>query len=375
MEKEKFSLKDHLFNKEKVEKIAHEIVQVYPDFQTKVFIKETITEFTRLELKDRIRHIRSMLRKYLPDNYQEAIEIILKSLPQELDKNNTDGDFGDFIYAPYGDFVANYGLDKENLEVSFDALYEITKRFSCEDAIRPFIINHEKITMKKLALWSRDTNYHVRRLCSEGSRPNLPWSQKINLTPEQSINILENLYNDSTRYVTRSVANHLNDLSKKYPEVVVNQLRQWEKKSKNKEEFLYLKKHALRTLIKKGDPSAFKLLGFTTDLAITVSNLEHSKSVSLNSYAEFSFTLQSLTESDLVIDYLIQSPDSKGNQTKKKVYKLTHIKAQASKNYLVAKKHFFRTGMTTRTWNLGIYTIIIQINGAQYSTFTFELKK
>ncbi len=375
MEKEKFSLKDHLFNKEKVEKIGYELSQVYPAFQTKGFIKETIAEFPNLELKDRIRHIRTMLRKHLPGPYPEAMGIILASLPQALDENNTDGDFGDFIYAPYGDFVASYGLNKENLETSFNALYEITKRFSCEDAIRPFIINHEKVAMKKLVQWTRDANYHVRRLCSEGSRPSLPWSQKINLTPDQSISILRNLYNDPTRYVVRSVANHLNDLSKKHPEVVINQLKEWEKKVKNKEEFLYLKKHALRTLIKQGNPSAFGLLGFTTDLVIIVSNLEHSKSVSLNSYAEFSFTLQSLTESDFVIDYLIQSPDSKGNQTKKKVYKLTHIKAQASKNYLVTKKHFFRTGMTTRTWNIGIYTIIIQINGVEYSKFNFEVKK
>jgi 3-methyladenine DNA glycosylase AlkC len=375
MIKEKFSLKDHLFNKEKVEKIAYELSQVYPAFQTKDFIQETIVEFPNLELKDRIRHIRTMLRKHLPGPYPEAMGIILASLPQALNESKTDGDFGDFIYAPYGDFVASYGLNKENLETSFNALYEITKRFSCEDAIRPFIINHEKVAMKKLVQWTRDANYHVRRLCSEGSRPSLPWSQKINLTPDQSMSILRNLYNDPTRYVVRSVANHLNDLSKKHPEVVINQLKEWEKKNNNKEEFLYLKKHALRTLIKQGNPEAFKLLGFTTELNITVDNIKHSETVVLNSHVDFSFTLQTPEPSQLVIDYLVLSPDSKGNQTKKKVYKLTNIKVLACEKYTVSKKHFFRTGMTTRTWNTGIYTIIIQINGVEYSKFNFEVKK
>ncbi len=375
MEKEKFSLKDHLFNKEKVEKIAYELLQVYPAFQTKDFIQETIVEFPNLELKDRIRHIRTMLRKQLPDSYPEAARIILASLPQALDENNTDGDFGDFIYAPYGDFIASYGLDKENLETSFNALYEITKRFSCEDAIRPFIINHERVAMKKLVQWTHDTNYHVRRLCSEGSRPSLPWSQKLSLTPEQSMSILGNLYNDPTRYVVRSIANHLNDLSKKHSEAVINQLKEWEKKTKNKEEFLYLKKHALRTLIKQGNSEAFKLLGFTTELDIIIDNLKHPETVTLNSYIDFSFTLQTPEYSQLVIDYLVLSPDFKGNQTKKKVYKLTNIKVLACEKYTISKKHFFRTGMTTRTWNTGIYTIIIQINGVEYSKFNFEVKK
>ena len=40
--KEKFSLKDALYNPTKVQKIAAEIKAVYPDFQQEIFEKEVL---------------------------------------------------------------------------------------------------------------------------------------------------------------------------------------------------------------------------------------------------------------------------------------------------------------------------------------------
>ena len=154
------------------------------------------------------------LKKYLPADYAEAVNILLKALPEPLNENRTDDDFGDFIYAPYSDFVAHYGCIEANLAFSLAALKEMTKRFSAEDAIRYFINAFPKETLKTLYAWTSDSNYHVRRLCSEGTRPKLPWSQKINIPPEDALPILHALFADKTRYVTRSVANHLNDIAK-----------------------------------------------------------------------------------------------------------------------------------------------------------------
>ena len=187
MQQEKFSLKDHLFNAEKVAFLANAILTVYPSFEKKAFEKEIMEAFPQLELKERIAHIRQCLRKYLPSDYRKAVAVILKALPLPLNENLNDDDFGDFIHAPYNDFVAHYGCDAENLTFSLAALKEMTKRFSAEDSIRFFINAFPNETMKTLLEWTKASNYHVRRLCSEGSRPKLPWSQKINITVETAL--------------------------------------------------------------------------------------------------------------------------------------------------------------------------------------------
>ncbi len=102
-------LKDQLFNLEKITKLANEIKIVYPKFKKDKFISEAITKFPELELKQRIYHIKDLLNKFLPFSYKDALAIILKALPKELNLNKTDNDFGDFIYAPYSEFVTSFG--------------------------------------------------------------------------------------------------------------------------------------------------------------------------------------------------------------------------------------------------------------------------
>jgi 3-methyladenine DNA glycosylase AlkC len=245
-------LKDIYFNHNKIDKLADEILLVYKDFDSVNFIKETVSEFPRLELKQRIFHITNMLYKYLPTNYLEAIKIIEKALPKELNNDLSDGDYGDFIYAPYSEYVALYGLEKRYLKESLQLLEKITKRFSAEFAIRHFWNNHQKITYKHFLKWSKNKNYHVRRLASEGSRPRLPWGKNISLDYRETEIFLDNLFYDKTRYVTRSVANHLNDISKFDPDFVLQKLSAWERSHKqNKKEMTYIRKHATRTLRKR----------------------------------------------------------------------------------------------------------------------------
>lgn len=71
-------------------------------------------------------------------------------------------------------------------------------------------------------------NQHQKRLTSEGLRPKLPWAIGITLDYREGAKPLENLYYDSGRYVTRSVANHLNDISKMEPSYVLSRLNEWQ---------------------------------------------------------------------------------------------------------------------------------------------------
>jgi hypothetical protein len=59
--KEKFSLKDHLFNETKVTYLANLLEKNIKDFDKESFIKEICNEFPKLELKQRITHIAFIL--------------------------------------------------------------------------------------------------------------------------------------------------------------------------------------------------------------------------------------------------------------------------------------------------------------------------
>ncbi|OYY54934.1 MAG: DNA alkylation repair protein, partial [Sulfurovum sp. 28-43-6] len=191
-----------------------EIKAVFEEFKQEMFEEAVLSRFGELELKERIYHIRDMLSVYLPDDFEHATKLLLASLPQELDSSKTDDDFGDFIYAPYGEFIAYHGCCESYVDVSLGALREVTKRFSVEYAIRDFINVFPDETLKMLEACARSPHYHERRLASEGLRPKLPWGKKITLKYTSALGVLEVLFTDKTRFVTRSVANHLNDLSK-----------------------------------------------------------------------------------------------------------------------------------------------------------------
>src|SRR5215212_11229225 len=103
-------LKDQLFNQAKVKQIADEIQRVYPQFDKNSFAESILERFPHLELKERIAWISENLHAFLPTDYREATSILLASLPPPNDNTKTDNDFGDFIYAPYAEFVAKNGV-------------------------------------------------------------------------------------------------------------------------------------------------------------------------------------------------------------------------------------------------------------------------
>jgi len=141
-----------------------------------------------------------------------------------------------------------------------NAQYELTKRFSSEFSIRQFLIQEQERTLAQLLKWVSDPNPHVRRLCSEGSRPRLPWAKRIPsfmVNPNPVLPILEILKDDQSLYVRRSVANHLGDIAKDHPDLVFEICEWWLAGSSN--EIRWLIRHALRHPAKKGDRVALKI--------------------------------------------------------------------------------------------------------------------
>src|SRR3989338_1506138 len=227
-----FLLKDMLFNEAKVRMLAAELQAGNPNFPKTAFIKKVVSAFPGQELMERIAGIRDTLFEFLPQDYPQAIEVIVAALPPALDNSKVDDDFGDFLYAPYSYYVAKYGCNKKHLVVSLQALEEITKRFSCEAALRDFINQFPKETLVATKRWAKSSEYHVRRLASEGTRPNLPWAKKIQYDAPSTLPILDILYTDKTRYVTRSVANHLNEKNRTKLKTVFRALKRSDEENK-----------------------------------------------------------------------------------------------------------------------------------------------
>ncbi len=372
---QKVLLKDLFFTRQKVAQIAREIEHVHPSFKVDRFVRDVLARFPELELKARIDWITKCLGVYLPNDYQRAVNILLRSLPAETDPQLVDGDFGDFIYAPYADFVAKHGCTKRQLDFSLRALKKITTRASAEDAIRPFLNEFPKETLTALREWSKDSHYHVRRLCSEGTRPKLPWSQRITIPITAPIPILDNLFYDKTRFVTRSVANHINDISKIDPDLAIETLERWRASGKqNPKEMEYIVRHALRTLIKQGNPEAMRLLGYSRAPLVHVTNFTVPKSVAMNSALSFSVTVRADEDTNIIADYIIRFQSKAGKLASQKVFKLKTVSLKKGQTAVLGKRHMFREGMTTRTLHHGRHEVQIQINGKSYGKRSFQLK-
>jgi 3-methyladenine DNA glycosylase AlkC len=371
---EKFSLKDELYNSKKIEKIALEIKEVYAPFDVAHFTKEILEAFPKLELKERMYHIRDMLKKYLPDGYEEAVNVLLKALPEELDPSKSDDDFGDFIYAPYSEYVVAYGCTKEHLDFSLHALREITKRFSVEYAIRDFINSYPDETLAMLEQCATSDNYHERRLASEGLRPKLPWAKKLSIAYTLPLRHLDLLYADKTRYVTRSVANHLNDIAKIDAPLVIDTLKRWKKSTtQDPKEMSFIISHALRTLVKEGNVEALEMLGYASNPAIDVNDFTlNSPIVKVGDALAFSFEIVAKEDEALMIDYIIYFQTKAGKQSPK-VHKLKKIKLKKGEKITLSKKHPFKANMSTRALYAGEHKVVLQINGKAYKDDIFTL--
>lgn len=371
---ERFSLKDHLFNKDSITILADYFFNNDFQFPRQKFIKKILVKFPQLELKQRIVHIREILADTLPADYPTALKIILEALPPQLDPKKTDDDFGEFILAPLSDYVANYGCTSKYLSISLDALREMTKRFSAEDAIRYFINAFPEKTMAFLKKCSKDPNYHVRRLSSEGTRPLLPWSHRLVIDSHVTLSILSQLFADSTRYVTRSVANHMNDISKQDPDIVLRTLKQWQKSNKQKpKEMDFIVRHSLRTLVKQGNLKALGLLGYNIDPKIHISNFRVLTSiVVIGNAVEFTFDITSLQKQNLRIDYVIHFANPRKDS--KKVYSIKQCEMADNEQRSFHKRHSLRV-MTTKRLYSGKHMIELIINGQTQGRVSFDLKK
>lgn len=267
-----------------IDRTGEQMRQFYPKLDTQQFHELVFAEgWEQLEFKARIRRITLALTQVLPDNYEEALHIIEQAAPTMRGV--------EYLFVP--DFIEVNGLDPEDYELSMKYLTLFTPYSSSEFAVRPFIELYPIQTMKHMMAWAESNNEHIRRLASEGSRPRLPWGAKLQnfiTDPTPVLPILHALKQDESLYVRKSVANHLNDISKDHPELVMDLATTWYGQHVHTD---WIVRHASRSLLKKGHSKALSLLVITSRIRFTLSSFSLSR-IRLALARIFTFRLMSL---------------------------------------------------------------------------------
>ena len=353
----------NLYSVDLIKSLCEQISNVYEKFDEYGFFAHVIDdEWKDKELKERMKHISESLHQYLPIEYSDAIQIIMKSSSK----------FSGFQYMFFPGFVELYGLNK--YEESIQALEHFTKYSSSEFAVRPFIKKYNHKMMAQMKAWSESENHHVRRLASEGCRPRLPWAMALpefKQDPSQILPILEKLKNDDSEYVRRSVANNLNDISKDNPQVVIEIAKSW---LGNNQQTDWVVKHACRTLLKQGQPEIMNLFGFSKPEHIKIINFITSKTVEMGEKLDFSFNLESQRQKlgKLRIEYAIGFVKKNGTLSRK-IFKISESEISGN-NKTVTKSHSFKK-ISTRRYYSGKHSVSIIVNGHELASMEFLLNE
>ncbi|MEM6917226.1 MAG: DNA alkylation repair protein, partial [Verrucomicrobiota bacterium] len=289
-------------------------------------------------------------------------------------EGNWDTYRGGRLQWPIGRFIEDYG--GRHFEESFDAMVELTKRFTSEFAIRPFLeATPEKVFPRLLAL-TADANEDVRRWCSEGTRTRLPWGRKLHALiedPSPIWPILEALRDDESKYVQKSVANNLNDLAKDHPEAVIARCQSWMKNATPQRAWIV--KHALRTLIKDGHPDALAVVGIHPPEKLTVKFRALEEEIRIGESLTLAAELVSSSSKaqSLVVDFAVRYV-RKGNKFSKKVFKWKPLTIGAGETVSLEKGHAFKP-TTIRALYPGEHLVEIQINGQRLGETRFQLSE
>lgn len=367
------ALKESLFPRSFFVSLGKSIEAEIPSIKTESFLNLIYNEtWENLELKERMTHTAKILAQLLPKDYLLALKIVLR-MAEPLQQTG----FAGMILS---EFVALYGLDFP--EESLVALERFTKIASAEFAIRPFILNHPDRVHKQMLFWSQNSDPAVRRLSTEGYRPRLPWGLGIpalKKDPSPVLQILENLKDDPDEVVRRSVANNLNDIGKDKPEIMLRVLETWHQESLNltnekRANRQALIKHALRSLIKKGEPRALSLIGIKQGAELKILNFTASShEVRQGETVRFSLTLFSISEEtqDILIDYALHFVRAKG-KSNAKVFKGQRTLLKPKETFNASFSFSFRE-ITTRRYYPGKHRAEVLVNGLARATCEFEL--
>ena len=367
MKKLAAQLKD-IYTKDFLLEFSKKVHSVYGAFHTADFIAAVMDEtWDKLALKARTRRISEKLGVFLPNRYEAALDILFEIAD----------DCVGFPYLFFPDFVAVHGQAEEHWELSMRALENFTQKSSSEFAIRPFLLRDPERIMNRMTEWAKHPNEHVRRLASEGCRPRLPWGEALPMfkkNPTLVLFVLEQLKEDSSLYVRKSVANNLNDISKDNPDVVLEIARRWAGENPLTD---WIIRHGCRTLIKNANPKAMELFGYAMEPILTThaSISTQTTELTIGESCEFQYEVD-IRHGESVyirIEYGIDFVKAKG-QTSRKSFLLSN-KTVSGGTYLTGTRIHNWSDLTTRRHYPGDHRIVLLVNGQEVAHTVLRLQQ
>jgi 3-methyladenine DNA glycosylase AlkC len=351
------------FNAETVGRVADMVTRAWPAFPRRCFVTEATDGLGPLELMDRGRHIMEALARALPAEFPAAAEVLERSLGPPLGTTSGWGT-AHFLYLPHAFFVAERG--RGHFEEAMRFQHAFTQRFSAEFSIRPYLQSEQDRTLKVLEAWTRDPSVHVRRLCSEGPRPRLPWASRLpalQKDPTPVLPILHALRDDPADYVWRSVANHLNDVGKDHPALLLDLCKEWNRNAPPTRQALV--RHALRSLIKAGDARALELVGVSAASArhLAAEGSVTPRRVVMGDSARVSVSIQNQGKKSVhvVADVVVHYAKADGS-TSPKVFK--GRKEDVGPGEALSFQHTVKfVDLTTRRHHAGVHHVALRLNG------------
>lgn len=358
------------FDREAARALGAQVAATCPGFDERRFFRRATEDLDALEMMDRVRQFSAALRAELPEDMERGLRMLADSLPPLLD--GTENVTGGYLQWPIGQLIADHGV--AHLDASWHAMIELTQRLTSEFAIRPFVERYpDEVFARLLALTSHESP-HVRRWCSEGVRPRLPWGKRLDsliADPSPIFPILERLKDDPSLYVRKSVANCLNDVAKDHPETVLEIAARWMDGAS--EERAWVVKHALRTLIKAGDPRALEVLGYGPPKGLTATLSVSPETVAIGEHVSLSLVLENAgPDAELLIDYRVHYRKSSGD-ARPKVFKWKTLSLKAGESASLTKKQPMRV-TTIRPLYPGAHAVDVQINGVVLAASGFTLR-
>jgi 3-methyladenine DNA glycosylase AlkC len=349
-----------------VEDLAARFAAASADFDAASFVEDVMAGLPPLELKERIALIARRIAAGLPSDYRTALAVVVAVAVAEPAIEG-------FAAWPLCTFVELFGVDDP--EASLSAMEHLTKRASCEFAIRPFLRDHWDLAHARLTSFAGHEDDRVRRLASEGARPRLPWASRVPRLikdPEPGLALIALLRQDPSETVRRSVANHLNDLAKDHPDRVVAVARSWLGEQPAVDRKMIT--HALRTLVKQGHPDALEALGYVAKASVEVVefNVEPHR-VGMGDRIVLTTTLRSTAHAPqhLVVDFIIHHVTATGG-TSPKVFKWTTIDLAAGDTVTLTKRRQI-VHASTRTYYPGRHVVELQVAGARLAATSFDV--
>ena len=366
------SLLKDLYSPAFYDRLSSSFSHTLEGFDKKKFKRSLFTDsFEGMELKERMKHTARCMHPFMPATFGKASLTIINKILDRWKTHEFPKGGLEHMFLP--DYIETYGLNDYNNSVK--ALEQVTQYVSCEFAVRPFLLNYYEPMLTQMVRWSTHKSEAVRRLASEGSRPRLPWAMSIpalKKDPRVVLPILENLKNDPSETVRRSVANSLNDIAKDHPELVITIAGQWQGISAEVDAVI---KHGSRTLLKKGHTGILAHYGLESK-HIALSQLKVlTTQVSIGDSLRFQFTVKNNSKAvqTVRLEYGIYYLKANGKPARK-VFKISERLFQPGETMTIDRGQSFKL-ITTRVFYPGAHQVSVIINGEEKAVADFMLKQ